>query len=100
MTLDEFEAIRLADLDGFYHEQAAGQMNVSRPTFSRIIHAAHRKMADAMVHGKLLRIEGGPVHLEGCCCCRLDDGTQEIEPAACRQKEAARPSCPPEERKV
>ena len=52
MTLDEFEAIRLADLDGLYQEQAAAQMNVSRATFSRIIEAAPRKLADVLVHGK------------------------------------------------
>jgi predicted DNA-binding protein (UPF0251 family) len=81
MTLDEFEAIRLADLDGFYQEQAAGQMNVSRTTFSRIVDSAHRKMADAIVHGKALRIEGGPVHVEGRRCCRMHDdkGNQEKE---------------------
>jgi predicted DNA-binding protein (UPF0251 family) len=73
MTLDEFEAMRLADLDGLYQEQAAEQMNVSRPTFSRIIESAHRKAADALVHGKALRIEGGPVHREGRRCCRLHD---------------------------
>lgn len=61
MTLDEFEAMRLADLKGFYQERAAEQMNVSRTTFSRIIDAAHRKIAEALVHGKALRIEGGSV---------------------------------------
>ena len=77
MALDEFEAVRLADLDGLYQEQAAKQMNVSRPTFSRIIDSAHRKMADALVHGKALRIEGGPVKMEGHRCCRQhdDEGT-------------------------
>jgi predicted DNA-binding protein (UPF0251 family) len=75
MTLDEFEAIRLADLDGLYQEQAAAQMNVSRATFSRIIEAAHRKLADVLVHGKALRIEGGVVRVEGQRCCRRhDDG--------------------------
>jgi uncharacterized protein len=73
MTLDEFEAIRLADLDGQYQEQAAGQMGVSRATFSRIVDSAHRKVADALVHGKALRIEGGPVHLGAPRCCRLHD---------------------------
>ncbi len=73
MTLDEFEAIRLADLDGRYQEQAAGQMGVSRATFSRIVDSAHRKIADAVVHGKVLRIEGGPVHLGAPQCCRLHD---------------------------
>ena len=61
MALDEFEAVRLADLDGLYQEGAAERMGVSRSTFSRIIDSAHRKIADVMVHGKALRIEGGPV---------------------------------------
>ena len=75
MTLDEFEAIRLADLDGLYQEQAAAQMNVSRATFSQIIEAAHRKLADVLVHGKALRIEGGAVRVEGQRCFRRhDDG--------------------------
>jgi uncharacterized protein len=73
MSLDEFEAIRLADLVGLYQEQAAEQMGVSRPTFSRIVESAHRKVADALVHGKALRIEGGPVQREGQRCCELHD---------------------------
>ena len=74
MTLDEFEAMRLGDLDGLHHEEAAKQMSVSRPTFSRIMDSAHRKLADAIVHGKALRIEGGPVRVDGRHCCRLHDG--------------------------
>lgn len=75
MTLDEFEALRLADLEKLYHERAAEQMRVSRPTFSRIIDSAHAKVADAIVHGKALRIEGGPVQLQAGPrrCCRLHD---------------------------
>jgi uncharacterized protein len=61
LTLDEYEAIRLADLEGLYQEQAAIRMNVSRQTFGRIVEAARRKVADVLVHGKTLRIEGGPV---------------------------------------
>lgn len=74
MTLDEFEALRLADLDGLYQEEAAEQMSVSRPTFSRIVDSARRKVADALVHGRPLRIEGGPVRVEGHRCCRMHDG--------------------------
>ncbi|RPI22945.1 MAG: DUF134 domain-containing protein [Acidobacteria bacterium] len=74
VTLDEFEAVRLAHLEGLYQEQAAEQMKVSRPTFSRIIDSAHRKISDALVHGKALRIEGGPVRIEGRRCCRLHNG--------------------------
>jgi predicted DNA-binding protein (UPF0251 family) len=73
MTLDEFEAIRLADLEGLYQEQAAEKMKISRPTFSRIVDAARRKVADALVHGRALRIEGGPIQQGARRCCRLHD---------------------------
>jgi len=59
LTVDEFEAIRLADLESLYQEEAAEKMNVSRQTFGRIIESAHRKVADALVKGKALKIEGG-----------------------------------------
>ena len=59
LSVDEFEAIRLADLDGLYQEQAAEKMKVSRQTFGRIIEAAHKKLAEALVKGKALKIEGG-----------------------------------------
>lgn len=61
MSLDEFEALRLADLEGLYQEQAAEQMGVSRATFGRIVVAARHKVAQTLVHGRALRIEGGPV---------------------------------------
>ena len=64
LTLDEFEAIRLADLEGLYQEQAAERMSVSRPTFGRILAAAHRKVAEALAHGKALKIEGGTIRME------------------------------------
>ncbi|HBH87923.1 MAG TPA: hypothetical protein DDY17_10050 [Syntrophaceae bacterium] len=59
LTIDEFEAIRLADLEGLYQEQAAERMNISRQTFGRIIGSAHRKLAEVLVEGKALKIEGG-----------------------------------------
>jgi len=61
LTVDELEAIRLADLQGLYQEQAAGQMKVSRQTFGRIIESARRKVAETLVEGKALRIEGGVI---------------------------------------
>lgn len=61
LTVDELEAVRLADLQGLYQEQAAAQMNVSRQTFGRIIESAHKKIADALVNGKALMIKGGLV---------------------------------------
>ncbi len=59
LTLDEFEAIRLADLEGLYQEQAAEKMNVSRQTFGRIVESAHKKVSEALVKGKALKIKGG-----------------------------------------
>ena len=63
LTVDELEAIRLAELEGLYQEQAALKMNVSRQTFGRILDSAHTKVADALTHGKALSIEGGPVEV-------------------------------------
>jgi predicted DNA-binding protein (UPF0251 family) len=59
LTVDEYEAIRLADLVSLYQGQAAEKMHVSRQTFGRIIESAHKKVAEALVKGKALRIEGG-----------------------------------------
>lgn len=61
LSLDEYESLRLADLEGMYQDEAASRMNISRQTFGRIVEAARRKTADAIVHGKALRIEGGQV---------------------------------------
>ena len=64
LTLDEFEAIRLADFEGLYQEDGAVKMNISRQTFGRIIDSAHQKIADVLINGKALKIEGGDVSLE------------------------------------
>jgi uncharacterized protein len=61
LSMDEFEAIRLADLEGLYQERAAERMNVSRQTFGRIIETARRKVAKVLADGLALRIEGGAI---------------------------------------
>src|SRR5512133_2563265 len=61
LGLDEAEALRLADLEGLYQEAAARSMGVSRPTFGRIVEAARRKVADAVLNGKALRLAGGEI---------------------------------------
>ena len=63
LTIDEFEAIRLADLEGLYQETAAKKMNISRQTFGNIIDTAHKKIADSIVNAKALKIEGGVVKM-------------------------------------
>lgn len=60
---DELEAIRLKDLLGTSQEEAAKQMNVSQPTFHRLLLSAHEKIAHAIINGKALRIEGGNVNI-------------------------------------
>ncbi|MFP4362767.1 MAG: DUF134 domain-containing protein [Spirochaetia bacterium] len=70
LTVDEFESIRLADQLGLYQKQAADQMQVSRQTFGNILSSARKKIADALVNSKALRINGGNVemgkHSPGC----------------------------------
>ncbi len=65
LSVDEFEALRLADLEGLYQDAAAARMGVSRPTFARIVESSRRKVAEALVHGRALRIAGGPVAFVG-----------------------------------
>jgi predicted DNA-binding protein (UPF0251 family)/predicted Fe-Mo cluster-binding NifX family protein len=69
LALDGFEAIRLADLEGLNHEEAAGRMNVSRQTFGRILSTARNTVAKALVGGLALRIHSGADHhgMQGFC---------------------------------
>lgn len=59
LSIEEAEAVRLKDLEGMEQEQGAEKMNVSRPTFQRVLSSARQKIADALLNGKALRIEGG-----------------------------------------
>ncbi|MBA4603073.1 DUF134 domain-containing protein [Thermoactinomyces mirandus] len=86
MTVDEYETIRLIDLEGLTQAECATQMNVARTTVQGIYNQARKKLAKSLVNGKVLRIEGGEYklcdgqgrfcHKSGCCrqkqhrCCR------------------------------
>lgn len=59
LTVDEFEAIRLADMEGLSQEEAGERMGISRATFGRIIQQARKSVSDALINGKAIRIEGG-----------------------------------------
>lgn len=63
LQLDEFQALKYAELDGMEQAPSAAAMKVSRQTFSNILASARRKLADAVVNGKALKIEGGPVEM-------------------------------------
>jgi predicted DNA-binding protein (UPF0251 family) len=66
LSVEEVEAIRLKDLEGLEQEQGAERMNVSRPTFHRILTAARYKIAEALFNGKAIRIEGGNFEIPPC----------------------------------
>ncbi|MBA7486783.1 hypothetical protein ES707_22344 [subsurface metagenome] len=59
LSVEEAEAIRLKDLEGLEQEECAQRMSVSRSTFARVLASARQKMADALLNGKAIRIEGG-----------------------------------------
>lgn len=59
LKLEELEAIRLKDLEGLEQEECAVKMEVSRPTFQRILISAREKIADSLINGKTIHIEGG-----------------------------------------
>src|SRR4030042_1900597 len=59
LSVDEYEAIRLKDLEGLEQEEAAKRMNISQPTFHRLLLSARKKITDAIVNGKAIKIEGG-----------------------------------------
>jgi len=64
LLYDEYEAIRLLDYEGMNQEQAATQMNVSRPTLTRIYEKARKTIAQAFVEGKMILIDGGNVQFD------------------------------------
>lgn len=62
LSLDEFEAFRLADQIGLTHHEAAEEMEISRSTFTRLIEQARKKISDFLINGKMLSIDGGQIH--------------------------------------
>ncbi len=63
LTVDQREAIRLSDLLGLSHEDAGRRMGVSRATFGRIVQRARQAVADALINGKAINVEGGSYNI-------------------------------------
>jgi predicted DNA-binding protein (UPF0251 family) len=89
LAVDEHEAIRLADLRGLQQEEAAEKMKVSRATFGRIVASARRKVADAIINAKAIRIEGGDFVMTGAYACEECHHTWDL-----RAGVAVPPVCP------
>jgi len=76
VTIEEMEAIRLADIEQLDQATAAASMEISRPTFHRIINLAHQKIATALWQGQAIRVDGGKFRIDHqcrtdlrhCCC--------------------------------
>jgi predicted DNA-binding protein (UPF0251 family) len=92
LTVDEFEALRLADLQAHSHEEAATKMKISRATFGRIIEKARQTLVEAIVNGKAIRIEGGN-YRKGKMCefqCRSCNRRWQFSAVAAEQKDCPR----------
>ena len=59
LAVEEFESVRLKDLLGLDQKECAKKMNISQPTFHRLVLSARKKIADAIINGKAIKIEGG-----------------------------------------
>jgi len=89
LHLEEYEVLRLCDYENFNHHEAARVMNVSRPTLTRIYSKARAKIADALVTGKQIIIEGGKVYFDSewykCngCGCLFNQPEKSVTPEKC-----------------
>lgn len=79
LLLEELEAIRLKDLEGNEQGECADRMQVSRPTFQRILLSAREKVADSLVNGKVIFIDGGNYTRNICPVKCMDCGKEWIE---------------------
>lgn len=59
LLYEEYESLRLADYENLTQEEAAKEMNISRPTFTRLYDKARKSIAKAFVEGKAIIIQGG-----------------------------------------
>lgn len=87
VSYEEYEAFTLCDYELLKHEEAAGLMGVSRPTFTRIYSSARRKLAQALVEAATIRIEGGSVEMATrwfhCDACGIDFNVDGRADASC-----------------
>lgn len=85
LRMDELEALRLSDLESLDQRTASAQMEVSRGTYQRILGSARRKVAEALVEGKSIKIGGGNCYLPGECTCVHADHRKCPHPGKCEE---------------
>lgn len=81
MSVEEYETIRLIDLEGMLQEECAESMHVARTTVQKIYNDARKKLADALVNGNVLKIEGGNYKL-------CEEGQENYGCSRCRKRRA------------
>jgi len=95
LTLAEFEAMRLKHFINLSQQKAASTMSVSQPTFSRILENAHKKMTEALIRGKELRVAGGNINykkaFEGYGCLKCNNEWEDD--SASRTRSVSCPKC-------
>ncbi|NCC74261.1 MAG: DUF134 domain-containing protein [Sphingobacteriia bacterium] len=79
LKLEELEALRLKDLEGLEQNECADKMEVSRPTFQRILLSARETIADSLINGKTIHIEGGNYTKNICSIMCLNCGNKWTE---------------------
>lgn len=98
LSVEELEAIRLKDLCGLEQNACAERMDVSRPTFQRVLTSARSKVAEGLVNGKAIRVEGGTYRL-ATMKNRCEQCDKEIEvPMRGRERKHICPDCLESER--
>lgn len=97
LKLEELEAIRLKDLEGLEQSECAERMQVSRPTFQRILISAREKVADSLINGKAIRIDGGKytraIHMVRCLDCGREWNESAENTDRCQDTSYVCPSC-------
>ena len=87
LSVEEYEALRLADYEGLEHKIAAEKMGISRPTFTRLIEQARKKIASGIIEGKEISIEGGDFqfiqHVVRCRSCGSLSNYSQHAPEKC-----------------
>ncbi len=92
LTFEEVEAVRLKDLEGLNQQEAAAKMEISRPTYQRILTEARQKIAEALIEGKSLKFEGGSYRLQPRCG-KCGKDIKDSHPARYRHGQARCQEC-------